>query len=596
MRVGHLVGGRFRLQERLGTGSHGEVWRATDRELDRQVALKHTITTSDPASIKRLQRESRLLARVGHPNVVTVHDIVRDGGSWWLVMEFAPGRTLADLGTLPVARVAGIGAQLAAGLEAVHAKGILHHDIKPDNVLITGDIAKLADFGISRVVHDEVTLTGSETVAGTPGYIAPEVADGAPFTEASDVFSLGATLFAALEGESPFGTDNAFALLRKAAAGKVAAPKRAGALAPVLEAMLHVEPERRPALREVRNTLAVLAGELVVEPISASGSRHKRSTMVIAALGVVAIATAAVWVAIGSGDTDPEVPAGEGATAAAETGLIGEQRTADPCALLDPESLRLFGQVELDAETGNFNRCDAMVILADVTMVDVEVGFDPAGEDLPQGTMEMVGDLVVVREPGEKGTCSQAVALPNEGSIYIDVEHYSETLMDVCPMAELATQNVIKVLDQGPVPRRAETPGDQSLFHVDACLLLDAVQLSQIAGIDAANPEVGFGNWSCRWPSGTGGASLMIRFDRDHLLALEAGTPIEVAGHDAFIDPEEDDPACLVSIIHREYSDAYLNPMAEIVTVVVMTDEYSEDLCDQAGQMAELVTASLPAA
>lgn len=592
LRVGLLVGGRFRLEERLGAGSHGEVWRATDLELGREVALKHTLATSDPANITRLQRESRVLARVNHPNVVTVHDVVCDSDHWWIVMEYARGRSLADLGILPIPQAARIGAQLAAGLEAVHAKGILHHDIKPNNVLITDHgNSKLADFGISRVLHDEVTLTGSQMIGGTPGYIAPEVADGGPFTEASDVFSLGATLFAAVEGASPFGTDNAYALLRKAAAGEIAIPKKAGALAPVLEAMLHVEPERRLALREVRTILGELSGEPVVDPAPVPGSRRKRVTMAAASVGIAAIATTALWIYVDARGAEPGGPGEDDAAASAIEGLVGEEHTADPCALLDPSELGVFGTTRLFATSGNFGDCYVQVMLDDSSTVDVGVELETASGDFPEGSMETMGDFVVVRDPEqEDDSCLRTLVLPGEDYyIAISADHSSIDRTDVCVMAEVATQTAIEVLGQGPIPRRTEVPGDSSLFHVDACALPDADQLARIPGIDPANPQVGFGKWSCRWPTAIGGSTLEISYSRSFWLAVGGGDLVAYSGFDAFVNPDVDEPSCSVEIIYRDHPE---DDYSEIVTVEITNDQ-PDDLCDQARPAAESVAAIL---
>lgn len=179
MRAGQIVGGRYRLEERLGAGGHGEVWRAVDLQLDdRPVALKRALLGGDAAAAAKVRREAGILASVNHPNVVTVHDAFHDEDQW-IVMEYVPGRPLSELGTVTVEQAARFGAQLAGGLAAAHAVGVLHRDIKPANVLITDQgFAKLADFGISRNVHAEATLTATGAVTGTPGYVAPEVVRG----------------------------------------------------------------------------------------------------------------------------------------------------------------------------------------------------------------------------------------------------------------------------------------------------------------------------------------------------------------------------------------------------------------------------------
>jgi eukaryotic-like serine/threonine-protein kinase len=183
LRAGEVVGDRYRLEERLGSGSQGQVWRAADLRLrERPVALKRVLSGGDAAAAAKVRREA-VLASVNHPNVVTVYDAVEEDGDWWIVMEYVDGRTLAEAGTVAAEETARYGAQLAGGLEAVHAKGILHRDVKPANVMVTEQgLAKLADFGIARQVHAELTLTGTGAVTGTPGYVAPEVVRGGRFT------------------------------------------------------------------------------------------------------------------------------------------------------------------------------------------------------------------------------------------------------------------------------------------------------------------------------------------------------------------------------------------------------------------------------
>src|SRR5688572_11896115 len=204
MNPGSLVADRYRLEEELGQGGMGTVWRATDLELGREVSLKRAIA----GSAGQIRREARVGAGVLHPNVVAVFDTVVDGDEQWLVTEYVQAMSLDRIieagGPLPEARVLAIGAQLVSALVAIHERGIVHRDIKPANVLVTDDdVVKLTDLGIAR--WTEVTQTGGAQLTGTLGYVAPEVANGAEATAASDVFSLGATLYAAVEGRSPWG-------------------------------------------------------------------------------------------------------------------------------------------------------------------------------------------------------------------------------------------------------------------------------------------------------------------------------------------------------------------------------------------------------
>jgi len=254
--IDDLIAGRYRLRGMVGRGAMGVVWQATDTTLQRTVALKQLLQPNvDPQLAEQAQqramREGRIAARLHHPNAVAVHDVVIDNGLPVLVMEYLPSRSLADLiaehGRLAPEMVAHVGAQVAAALSAAHAAGIVHRDVKPANILITEDgTAKLTDFGISHAAGD-VALTQTGLFAGTPAFLAPEIALGHRPTPASDVFSLGATLYAAVEGSPPFGDDaeNPLALLHVIAAGQIRAPQQAGPLTPVLAAMLGADPARR---------------------------------------------------------------------------------------------------------------------------------------------------------------------------------------------------------------------------------------------------------------------------------------------------------------------------------------------------------------
>ncbi len=263
-----LIAGRYRLDRRIGTGAMGVVWRAHDERLDRTVAIKELLMQPGLAEAEaqtaraRAMREGRIAARLQHPNAICVYDVALDCGSGargqtvpWLVMEYLPSRSLATVldeqGTLAPHEAAGIGRQVAAALAAAHEAGIVHRDVKPGNVLLGQDgIVKITDFGISRASWD-TTLTCTGVLAGTPAYFAPEVVRGEQPGPASDVFALGSTLYAAVEGAPPFGLDdNTLALLRTVAECRVRPPQRAGPLSTVLMRLLADDPAARPSMSE----------------------------------------------------------------------------------------------------------------------------------------------------------------------------------------------------------------------------------------------------------------------------------------------------------------------------------------------------------
>jgi serine/threonine protein kinase len=272
--AGALVAGRYRLRSQLGGGGMGAVWLARDELLGREVAVKQVLVPVGiddelaEANREAAMREGRIAARLSHPHAVSVYDMVLDDGQPWLVMEYLPSRSLAallqDRGALPVQQVAQIGAQVADALTATHAAGVVHRDVKPGNILIgegrgRDGLVKITDFGISRAVGD-VSLTQTGVVKGTPAFLAPEVAQGQSPDEASDVFSLGGTLYACLEGTPPFGlSDNALQMLHRVAGGEFTPPRHAGVLtAPILR-MLAADPADRPTMPQVRDQLAALA-------------------------------------------------------------------------------------------------------------------------------------------------------------------------------------------------------------------------------------------------------------------------------------------------------------------------------------------------
>jgi len=245
----------------------GVVWQAMDERLQRLVAVKQLLLQPErnPQATgeahARALREARIAARLHHPNAIVIYDVAEHEGQPCLVMEYLPSRSLAAMlgerGALPVPEVASIGRQIALALAAAHAARIVHRDVKPGNILIAGDgTAKITDFGVSKAVGD-ITVTQTGMVAGTPAYLAPEVARGQVPTPASDVFSLGATLYAAVEGRGPFGdSDNPLALLHAVASGRVHPPRQAGSLSTVLMMLLAPDPAARPNMNRVSRELA----------------------------------------------------------------------------------------------------------------------------------------------------------------------------------------------------------------------------------------------------------------------------------------------------------------------------------------------------
>ncbi|MER7117182.1 serine/threonine-protein kinase [Saccharomonospora azurea] len=266
-----LVAGRYRLRSVLGSGSMGTVWSAYDEFLHRPVAVKEVRMPHGvpPARVTELRertlREARAIAVLSHPNVVILHDVVREHDDPYVVMELLPSRSLAGLvrqaGRLTVAQAAAVGEAVAAALEAAHAAGITHRDVKPGNVLVADDgRIKLTDFGIARNVS-EATMTHTGMMLGSPAFIAPEVATGGPVTYTADLWGLGATLFAATEGRPPYDADgDPLETVVSVVQGDVPRPSP-GPLAPVIRGLMMKKPSERMSLAEVRRRLYPLLAE-----------------------------------------------------------------------------------------------------------------------------------------------------------------------------------------------------------------------------------------------------------------------------------------------------------------------------------------------
>lgn len=323
-----LVAERYRLVKMLGAGGMGIVWQAWDTRLRRPVALKMLRTqpelTDEERQIAtdRAMREAQITAGLHHPHAVTVYDVVEHDDQPCIVMQLLESTPLSELlrerGAFPPDETARIGAQVASALAAAHRLKIVHRDVKPGNILITADgSAMISDFGISHALGD-ATITATGMIHGTPAYLAPEVARGLPTSFASDVFSLGSTLYAVVEGEPPFGTDrNSIALLHRVARGGYPAPRRAGPLAPLLRKMLAAQPKRRPSMESVADALADIGGE------EGAGERG-------AAAGLVALGFDAPTVGQPVPEAETEVPVVETVAPEAETVAPADPGPATP--------------------------------------------------------------------------------------------------------------------------------------------------------------------------------------------------------------------------------------------------------------------------
>ena len=266
---GQLLAGRYRLADPIGTGGMGRVWRAHDEVLHRAVAIKELtaalyVSESDQAVLlARTRAEARAAARINHSAVVTVHDVLDHDGRPWIVMELVEGHSLADAvreqGRVEPAEAARIGLWVLRALRAAHSAGVLHRDVKPGNVLLGRDgRVLLTDFGIAQIEGD-TTITRTGEVVGSVDYLAPERIRGHDPGASSDLWALGATLYTAVEGRSPFRRTTPLTTMQAVVDEEPAEPRNAGALAPVITALLYKDPAVRPDVVAAEQMLAEAA-------------------------------------------------------------------------------------------------------------------------------------------------------------------------------------------------------------------------------------------------------------------------------------------------------------------------------------------------
>ncbi|WP_110205219.1 serine/threonine-protein kinase [Nocardioides daejeonensis] len=346
------VAGRYTLLREVGRGGMGAVWLARDEVLGREVALKRLAHREGlGATEERVQREARVSAMLNHAGVVAVFDLADDGDDLWLVMEYVDSVDLSTLvrreGPLSPDQTAPLMAQAAAALAAAHAAGIVHRDVKPGNMLVTRERqVKLGDFGIARTGAD-ASLTATGLVTGSPGYLAPEVAAGGGATAASDVWSLGASIFHTLTGHPPYDTSgNLMGALYRLVHEEPPRTDRAGWLDPVLRGTMERDPQQRWSARDVQVFLAGGPGAAAAVPtrpappprpqIAAAQEAPaaeqtqvfapRRRTPLLAAVAVLLLAVLGVggWLVLRDESSDPP------ATTAEPTDQASSTETTEP--------------------------------------------------------------------------------------------------------------------------------------------------------------------------------------------------------------------------------------------------------------------------
>jgi hypothetical protein len=602
-----LIDNRYRLEREIGVGGMGSVWLATDLRLDRQVAMKraHATNTAD-GDTTELQVEAELATKVRHPNIVEVYEVVGGPDDQWLVMEYVPSRSLAEIiaehGKLTTPRAIHYVRQIADALDAVHRAEVVHGDIKPANILIPDNgIAKLSDFGVSRQVWNAETLHTTGPVLGTPAYMAPELLDGKRPSPASDLFALGATLFTAVEGEPPYGSDGApLSTMKRVIHNDMVPMRNAGPLAPLLASMLAAEPAERPTAAGASRLLRELGGTIdpATVPGSAGSIRRRKwlmPTSVGAVVLVLLLVAAFVWPKFGGNaattSTTPPPSATKTSGAAPNHGLVvANQTLVDPCGLMNADVLAKFGSnVGLDPHFGNFDRCDVLFETNNTT-IDVQVDLDdPDGPPTGKST-------VVVQAPQiAPNDCERTVLLPDGTQIAVDaaVQNGDDPptgTVDFCGIDEVATQYALGVLGTSGVPQRAPGALTGSLANYNACTLLTPAQLSVVAGIASGSPQPRFGDWVCEW-DGPDNLKVTVTFDQSEPLDSSDGQQVAVGSRAAYVSL--DTGGCEADLVYRTINVSGGNQISELVNIEVDGNQPQSQQCGLAQVLAQDVNTKL---
>ncbi|MEV5833874.1 serine/threonine-protein kinase [Nocardia sp. NPDC052112] len=559
--VGDRIAGRYTLRELFTLGGEGMAWRATDADLGRDVVLKCP-RPDDPDSARRLRTAARNAAALRHQHIVGVFNIFEHDNVCWLITEYVPGYSLAEIARdqrkLGPARAAVVGEQIASALAHCHDRGILHCDISPENIILADDgDAFLTDFGSSLDLRNAGTgdTPDLEAARGKWRYLAPEVAAGGPTGPKSDVYALATSLLAVTERQ-----------------------RRPGPFEALLTQLTLPNPNHRPAAA----TAAARFASLEQTPRDWDRTLLRRVALGAAEVIVVALLVAAGVAMPGVAAPDP----------------FGDPQSADPCALLEPTTLAEFGRIDLSSDGANFDSCDLRVrqwgedFHPDIGQVRLTLSVE-APEQTSQVSFTRVGNVTIASEPAGSTRCVRTLMLSGSANVAIVGERKTPNGPDPCVLADITADHARDMLLHDPIPRRPGTFPTGSLAWRDACALVDVPTLSRVAGVDAVHPAPGFARWSCRWNSTIDG-HVTVRYDRDAPKTAEAGQPLTLAGLPSFRrSGAKDTDDCIVQIQYRRFRGTSSSDRAEVVVVKFHASQPAEQRCATVTDLATTVAASL---
>jgi len=634
MDAGDTLFDRYQIVRRIARGGMGTVWEAEDLRLVQRVALKHVSFDDDlptdqlDETRQRILREARMAAQLrGHPHVISIYDVIESDGDIWLVLEYLPSHSLAETlnnshPTLDPGLTARIGAAVADALAAAHARGIIHRDVKPGNILIGTDqrTIKLTDFGISHAI-DELPITRANIVSGTPAYMAREVARGEESTPASDIFSLGATLYRATEGQPPFGEDpNTNRLLLRVATGPTNPPTKPTPLTPLILRLLEFDPHTRPdaaTARDQLQTFATLVSDptqqlpvpnhtnlntpqpetRVISPPPKKGRRKLWATLAAVAVLAVLGAAAAPLLRPFSNDTPhgaPPLPS----TVSSIT-LTGDPKAADACALIDLTWLRQFGE-PIIIQDGRYvpAGCQARMPTPNGDL-RLNVYFSTPVESVFTlgGQSQRLGDLTIVRNSLQTGPlatiCQNVIVLADRTRIY--VESYGPKGSNLCTLSEVGTAAAVNTLAQHGITYRPNRTASWQITNNDACALLDSTTLASVPTLVHAARYPGYANWWCNWGIARAGSTeVSLNFQLADAALPNYGEPVDLTDRRAWkqIARGKNNPhRCIISIVTRPAPTA--TSSTELLNALVDGPQPDDQLCAEATQLATAAVAKL---